>query len=410
MPAGEGRDERILVLAPVGRDAALAAATLAAAGLAVHVCAGFDALLREIASGAGALVLTQEALPGSATEGLLAALADQPPWSDPPLVVLVGGGAESPAAARLAATLGERAAATFLERPVRAATLVGAARAALRARRRQYELRDHLLARERAEAAERRARAAAERAGRTRDELMASVAHDLKNPLAAAKGHAQLLRRRAARLAGADVARLVEGLGEIDAAIGRAVDQLDELLDLARLQADQPLPLERTPTDLMALARRLAAAHEQGSERQRVRIATCLPELVGCWDGRRLERALGNLLANALKYSPDGGEVTASIGRDEGPGGPWATFAVRDHGIGIPAADLPHLFERFYRASNASGRIRGTGLGLAGARQIVERHGGTIAVASVEGEGSTFTVRLPLAPADDAAPEGAAGA
>jgi signal transduction histidine kinase len=110
----------------------------------------------------------------------------------------------------------------------------------------------------------------------------------------------------------------------------------------------------------------------------------------------RLERVLENLLSNAIKYSPEGGSITVAIA-DEEIGGPWAVLTVRDQGLGIPAADLPRVFERFQRARNVEGRIGGTGIGLASARQIVEQHGGTIAAESAEGTGSTFTVRLPLA-------------
>ena len=89
--------------------------------------------------------------------------------------------------------------------------------------------------------------------------------------------------------------------------------------------------------------------------------------------------------------------------------GEWAVLAVRDRGIGIPAADLPRIFERYHRAANAAGQFAGTGIGLAGARQIVEQHGGAIAVESAEGAGSTFTVRLPLAPPPEAADAGVDG-
>jgi signal transduction histidine kinase len=106
---------------------------------------------------------------------------------------------------------------------------------------------------------------------------------------------------------------------------------------------------------------------------------------------------LGNLLGNAVKYSPAGGEVAVRVVRERDAGGrAWAVVAVRDQGIGIPVADLPHVFERYRRGSNVGGRIVGSGVGLAGARQIVEQHGGTIAVASEEGRGSTFSLRLPL--------------
>jgi signal transduction histidine kinase len=110
-----------------------------------------------------------------------------------------------------------------------------------------------------------------------------------------------------------------------------------------------------------------------------------------------VRRALANLISNAIKYSPNGSEVLVRVGRDRAAPAEWALVEVRDQGIGIPAADLPRLFERFFRARNAVDQAVGTGLGLAGARAIVEQLGGTIAVESQEGVGSTFAVRLPLA-------------
>ena len=105
---------------------------------------------------------------------------------------------------------------------------------------------------------------------------------------------------------------------------------------------------------------------------------------------------IANLLSNAIKYSPDGGEVTLAVRRDAA--GDRAVLEVRDRGLGIPAADLPRVFERFRRGSNVVGRIPGTGIGLAGARQVVEQHGGAIAVDSVEGAGTTVTIQLPIQP------------
>lgn len=389
-------DERILILAPVGRDAVLAQEILRQAGIVSQICADMDQLCRDVLVGAGALLLTQEALPAVDTKQLLDTLALQPRWSDLGLVVLVSGGATTAANVRLVTRLGPQSNVTFLERPVRMATLASAARAALRARRRQYELRDHLQARSEAEEAERQARVQAENAARIRDEFLTSVAHDLKNPLGAIKGYAQLLQRRAAKADGPGVVKLAEGLTKIDTMVTKAVAQIDELLDLARLQADQPLPLDLRPTDLVALAHRAAAEYQQMSRRHRIRVEEDLPELYGVWDALRLERLLGNLLSNAIKYSPEGGEIVVKVGQEDGKTNGVAILVVSDHGIGVPSEDLPHIFDRFYRAANTTGQLPGTGLGLAGGRQIVEQHGGTISAESQEGAGTTFTVRLPI--------------
>ena len=176
------------------------------------------------------------------------------------------------------------------------------------------------------------------------------------------------------------------------------VTLIGELVDVTRLRAGQPLELQRRPTDLVALVGQVAAEYQRTTDRHELRTDVHLPTLVGIWDPERLERVLANLVANAIKYSPAGGPITLRVTREEVAG--WASLAVMDDGIGIPAADLPHVFERFRRGANV-GQVTGTGIGLAGARQIVELHGGTIAVTSQEGRGSTFTVRLPLAgPAD----------
>jgi signal transduction histidine kinase len=171
---------------------------------------------------------------------------------------------------------------------------------------------------------------------------------------------------------------------------------IGDMLDAARLRAGRPLELNRQPTDLVALAQRTAAQARASSAAHTILVDAAVPALVGDWDGSRLERVLGNLLTNAVRYSPGGGEVRVWVGPGEGAEGGDALLRVRDRGLGIPAADLARIFERFHRAANVRGRIAGEGIGLAGARQIVVQHGGTIEVESREGEGSTFTVRLPL--------------
>jgi signal transduction histidine kinase len=105
---------------------------------------------------------------------------------------------------------------------------------------------------------------------------------------------------------------------------------------------------------------------------------------------------VSNLLSNAVKYGVHGGEIGISVGQERREGQDWALLAVRNHGLGIPAAELDRVFDVYYRGTNVSETISGTGVGLAGARHIVEQHGGAISADSVLGETTTFTVRLPL--------------
>jgi signal transduction histidine kinase len=121
------------------------------------------------------------------------------------------------------------------------------------------------------------------------------------------------------------------------------------------------------------------------------------PRIVGEWDAGRIARMLAHLISNAVKYSPEGGEIVLRVCCTEDDFGAWAVLEVTDHGLGIPAESLPRIFERVQRGEHV-GQIYGTGLGRASARQIVELHEGHVSVQSETGAGSTFTVRLPLRP------------
>jgi signal transduction histidine kinase len=234
------------------------------------------------------------------------------------------------------------------------------------------------------------ARAQAEAAVLAREELLAVVAHDLKSPLTGIKMGAEVAVRRLERSEAPVDERVRTILDEMATSAQHMAGVLDDLLDAAQLEAGQLLRLYREPTRLLDLVETAARAHQRVSPRHEIRVvATADP--VGDWDPRRLARVLDNLLSNAIKYSPAGGEVTVEVSE---PDATHAAVSVRDQGLGIPAADLDRLFENFFRASNVS-HIAGTGIGLAGARRIVDLHGGTLTVQSQEGHGSTFTVRLP---------------
>ena len=282
-----------------------------------------------------------------------------------------------------------------------------------------------LAAAERAREEAERAREEAEAAVRLRDSVLLAVSHDLRTPLTAIQGNAQLLARHAGRVASHDptlgdsLTRTVQG---IVTATRRLSRWSEEMTDVARLQIGQALPLDRRRVDLVSLAHRVAEEQATVSERHVIHVRAAVPELVGHWDGPRLERVLHNRVGNAIKYSPDGGDVEIALdialgialvvvpsrarGAREAPepvgdeqgaarSAAWAELRVRDTGVGIPAAELESVFEPFRRGSNVLS-VTGTGVGLAAARHIVEAHGGAIAVASEEGVGTTVTVRLPL--------------
>jgi signal transduction histidine kinase len=240
-------------------------------------------------------------------------------------------------------------------------------------------------------------RAQAEAALRIRDQVLAAVSHDLKNPLTVIRAQAQVLARRyGPSLPPQSAQRFLAGLDRIQEETIRLARWVDELSDFSRLQLGHDLPLDRHSTDLIALARRVCAELQRSADLHHLALRSSLPSLTGHWDEARLERALLNVIGNAVKYSPDGGDVTIAVSLDSGAEPPQATVRVTDHGIGIPASDLPRVFEAYYRAPNAGHTIPGSGLGLFTVRHIVTRHGGTVDVESQEGHGTAVSIRLPL--------------
>ncbi|GAC1401692.1 MAG: ATP-binding protein [Chloroflexota bacterium] len=229
-----------------------------------------------------------------------------------------------------------------------------------------------------------------------KDDFLSAAAHDLKTPLTTIKGFSQLIQRRLTRAGNLDPEQLSGDLRQIDATATKMVALINELQDIARIRMAESLTLNRQPTDLVLLVGRAVVEQQQISPDHIISVDTSEAELTGMWDASRLERVIANLLSNAVKYSPEGGEIEVQVVREEIDGEPQARLSVRDDGLGIPAADLPRIFDRFYRASNVTGNIGGTGIGLAAVRQIVEQHGGSATVESSEGAGTTFVVRLPL--------------
>lgn len=242
------------------------------------------------------------------------------------------------------------------------------------------------------------AREQAEAALRTRDTFFASITHDLKNPLGAVKGYAQLLKRGLTRDTSSPAAWLTEGLERmerIESNADRTASLIEELLDLVRYRDAGRLELRRTEFDLVGVCRALIDEQRRGGYRHEFELIANVPQLVGSWDRSRLERVLVNLLENAIKYRPNGGLVVMKVDRQLEPCGSYAVISISDQGVRIPTADLRRIFDQFQRAPNVAEQIGGTGIGLTSVQQIVQMHGGTVAVESREAFGSTFTVTLP---------------
>ena len=246
-------------------------------------------------------------------------------------------------------------------------------------------------------ARERSARLEAEAAIRLRDEVLAGVSHDLAGPLARIRVCAELLQAESTAAEPVDLAdRLVHWSDRIVAGTERMASIIQELLDVARLQMGQLLRLDREPMDLVGLVRKLAGEYLNSGHPIGIQVSVGAESLVGSWDFSRLERVLANVLDNAVKYSPEGAPIAVELHAEVSPENEWAVVSVRDEGLGIPTWDLPHIFERFFRGSNVPEGSAGTGLGLSGARQIVQQHGGHIELDSALGVGTRVTVRLPL--------------
>jgi signal transduction histidine kinase len=240
-----------------------------------------------------------------------------------------------------------------------------------------------------------RARQEAESAGqqlRLRDEFLSVAAHELRTPITGLRAAAQVVMRQLHR--GDDVSRerLNQMVTIIDHESEKLVRLMSQLLDLSRLEGGR-ISLELSPFDLAATVRQLVIRVQLQAPGAIIRVEG--PE--SFWisaDALRIEQVLQNLLDNAVKFSPEGGEITVELGRT-GPN--LAQVAVRDHGIGLALAEQERVFDRFYQVASGE-RAVGLGLGLYISREIVERHGGRIWVESPADGGARFVVELPVGP------------
>ncbi len=368
----EPLEERVLVFTPTGRDAELTCNLLARAGLETAACADEPQFFAELQRGAAAAVVADEALSPMTVNHLLDLLGSQGPWSDLPLIVFT----RRDSTDDVLATLEPLGNSTLLERPVRITTLISAARAALRARHRQYEVRD-LLHRQ-------------AEADRRKDEFLAMLGHELRNPLAAIRNAHSVL----ARLNFGDE-RAARQREVIDRQTRHLARMVDDLLDVSRVTLGK-IALQIQDIDLEAVT--LSCLRELGAEQMAARrdltlaVETEPVRVEG--DPVRLEQVISNLLHNAIKYTPPGGRISIQVAHE----GDEAVVRVKDTGIGIPREMLPRVFELFTQVESSLPRSQGgLGLGLPLVRSLVELHGGRVTAASDGPDrGSEFTVCLPL--------------
>ena len=373
---------RVLVYAPVGRDARLTGDVLEREAIDVCVCPSLDALCAALAEGGAAVVLTQEVLEEPRFSRLADALKEQPPWSDVPVLVFADA-AERDAPARAVELLEKLPNITLLERPIRVTVLVSIVRAALRARSRQYEMRDVLMAL-------RASREQAEAASRVKDEFLATLSHELRTPLNAILGWTAMLRHGQL-----DAARIARALEVIDRNARAQAQLVEDVLDMSRIITGK-LRVNMQPVSLAAVLEAAIESVRPAADGRGIRLLfdrrTRAADVRG--DTDRLQQVFWNLLSNAVKFTGEGGEVRVTLSSNQAQ----VTAEITDTGAGLAPEFLPYVFDRFRQADQSVTRGHGgLGLGLAIVKHLIELHGGSVeAFSEGRNQGATFRVRLPV--------------
>jgi signal transduction histidine kinase len=374
---GHLTEERLLVLAPTGRDAMVTRQVLSRAGIVVEVCANMADLCARLTEGAGAALLAEEALTAAAMRTLGRALASQPPWSDLPILVSTATGEMTDARARAISALSGNV--TILERPVRVFSMLVSVQAMLSARRRQYQMRDLHL-----ELQRQMDRLQTERDLRAR--FVSLLAHDLRGPISGAMLAADSIVRSPQKL---DERR------DLGLRVKRNLDRIErmvhDLLDASRIQAGQPLLLRIAECDLGMVA---AEVVEELNSLHGDRIVfDAEPNIRGFWSADELRRATWNLATNAIKYGSSDTPVSVSVTSVDGR----ARLAVHNRGQPILPDDQRRIFEPFARSHTSKAEKQlGWGLGLTLVRGCAEAHGGNVEIDSSAEHGTTFIINVPL--------------
>ena len=368
--SGERLERRLLILAPIGKDAALIEARLRRDDVDCTICPDIETLLREMARGVAALLIAEEAVEGDVR--LTSMLTRQPAWSDLPVLLLTRQGADSLFVDRATTLFGN---VTLLERPIRVIALISAIRAALRARARQYQTRAYFQERDQAD--------------RRKDEFLATLAHELRNPLAPIRNWVNVLRMSGGLAGGEQVWDMM------DRQVSHMVRLVDDLMELSRITRGK-IDLRMEMVELAPVIRAAVEASRPQIDAAGHTFTLSLPEtpVVVRGDTVRLSQVFANLINNAVKYTEHGGAISMALRRE----GRHAIVTVKDTGIGISQSALPRVFDMFVQVDGDHERVKaGLGIGLTLVRGLVEMHNGRVEARSAGiGHGSEFIVRLPV--------------
>lgn len=363
---------RVLILAPVGRDAALLAGTIEALKIETAIARDAKHLLSMLPEGVGSAIIAEEALTRESIDAITAWLASQPPWSDPPFIVLTSSGRPTRESHRRALELQALGNFSLLERPVRPETVQSSIHSAMRARMRQYEIRSR--------------QEALIQANADLEQFAHSASHDLREPLRSIGIYSDLLDRDYRSLLDD---RGTEFLNLIRSATKRMDELLSDLLSYAHASSISEEALEAVPSmgPLNDVLKSLAGAiRESGAQ---IEIGE-MPAVK--MRASHLSQIFQNLISNAIKYRREDSPLVINLCANRS-GAQWI-FSVADNGIGVPDAYKESIFGIFKRLHTNS-EYSGTGMGLAICQRIVERYRGRIWVESQLGQGSTFFFTIP---------------
>jgi signal transduction histidine kinase/ActR/RegA family two-component response regulator len=379
-------DSRLLVLQLTARDGATTQRLLRSSNIETFVCPEFETLRVELKRGAAVIAIAEERMTAEQIARLAIDLREQPKWSDLPVLLITPQGADSAAAGDAVRKLGN---VTLLERPLRITTLVSAVRTAVRARNRQYQIRGYLEERDRAAEALRVA-------DQRKDEFLATLGHELRNPLAPLLTGLHLLR--AADGHDPTIARMTSIM---ERQVTHLVRLVDDLLEVSRITRGV-IDVQHEPVDLATVLRTAVDTTRPAFESAQHILTVELPSepIAVSGDAVRLTQVFANLLTNAAKYTNSGGRVRLKARRV----GARAVISVKDNGIGIPVTHLDSVFEMFMQVDRSNRRAQGgLGIGLTLVRSLVAMHEGSVEARSNGPDtGSEFIVTLPVLAAQPA--------